>query len=187
MPPILWSALLALALVFFWAIGAYNRLVRLRAAVGAAFAVLEPLLRERLAWVKGAQPPADAPAPSDAAAATLDEPQAWARLHAASEQLALALAPVRSQPADGPAVRSLALAQAALQAAWAAVAPADAAHALHAQWDRLRHQELPLTAAFNDAVRAYNAATAQFPAAVMARLCGFRPAQPLDSGEGARE
>ena len=58
----LWPVLLVLALVFFWAIGAYNRLVRLRAAVGTAFAALEPLLRERLAWVKGALPPAEPPA-----------------------------------------------------------------------------------------------------------------------------
>ena len=74
----LWPVLLVLALVFFWAIGAYNRLVRLRAAVGTAFAALEPLLRERLAWVKGALPPAEPPAP-DAPASTLDEPrtQAW--------------------------------------------------------------------------------------------------------------
>ena len=109
----LWPVLLVLALVFFWAIGAYNRLVRLRAAVGTAFAALEPLLRERLAWVKGALPPAEPPAP-DAPASTLDEPrtQAWARLDAAGEQLALALAPVRSQPVSARAVCSLAQAQA---------------------------------------------------------------------------
>ena len=177
----LWPVLLVLALVFFWAIGAYNRLVRLRAAVGTAFAALEPLLRERLAWVKGALPPAEPPAP-DAPASTLDEPrtQAWARLDAAGEQLALALAPVRSQPVSARAVCSLAQAQAALHAAWVAVAPPEAGQALQAQWDRLRHQELPLTGAFNEAVRAYNAAATQFPAMVMARLCGFRPGQMLE-------
>ena len=182
----LWSLVLVLALVFFWAIGAYNRLVRLRAAVGTAFAALEPLLRERLAWVKSVLPPAD-PSP-DAPASTLDESQtqAWARLGAAGDQLALALAPVRSQPVSARAVRSLAQAQAALQAAGVAVAPAEAGPALQAQWDRLRHQELPLTAAFNEAVRAYNAAATQFPAMVMARLCGFRPGQVLIPAEDDR-
>ena len=43
-----------------------------------------------------------------------------------------------------------------------------------------------LLAAFNEAVRVYNAARAQFPAAVMARLGGFRPAQALALAEGAR-
>ena len=174
MSDFLWSGVLLLALVLFWAIGAYNRLVRLRAAVGAAFGALDPLLGERLAWVQGA--PAHDPARAEA----------WARLGAAAEQWAVALAPVRAQPANGPAVLSLAQAQAALEAAWAAAAPADAAHALHAQWDRLRHQELPLLAANNEAVRVYNAARAQFPAAVMARLGGFRPAQALALAEGAR-
>jgi hypothetical protein len=35
---------------------------------------------------------------------------------------------------------------------------------------------MPLRAAFNEAVQAHNRAIAQFPAALVARLAGFRPA-----------
>ena len=47
-----------LALLFFWAIGAYNRLVRLRSAVVKAFAVLDEQLVRQLVWVQGCLPEA---------------------------------------------------------------------------------------------------------------------------------
>ena len=45
-----------LALLFFWAIGAYNRLVRLRSTVVKAFAVLDEQLVRQLVWVQGCLP-----------------------------------------------------------------------------------------------------------------------------------
>jgi len=78
---------------------------------------------------------------------------------------------------------ALVMAHEALRTAWAHVladaVPADAvpsAERLQARWMRLLHQSLPLRAAFNDAVQAYNQAIRQFPASLMARLFGFRPA-----------
>ena len=66
-----------------------------------------------------------------------------------------------------------------VERALADAVPADAvpsAERLQARWMRLLHQSLPLRAAFNDAVQAYNQAIRQFPASLMARLFGFRPA-----------
>ena len=190
-------AVVALALVLFWAVGAYNRLMRLRAAIGTAWAPLDTRFIERLAWLgdalKQGQGPAGADASEGANVAPAPALPSWVRLGAASEQWALALAPVRARPADADAVGRLVLAQAALEAAWAGVPVQDwASHMamdatpVLAQWERLRQQEQPLMAAFNAAVQRYNAAIDQFPAALMARLCGFRAAQALPLIEEGR-
>ena len=92
-----------LALLFFWAIGAYNRLVRLRSAVVKAFAVLDEQLVRQLVWVQGCLPEAMRGGAVTAPGELQDEvTAAWARLHAASEQFAVALAQARAQPIDVP-------------------------------------------------------------------------------------
>lgn len=47
---------LVCAVIFFWAVGAYNRLVRKRAAVRKAFATLDELLLRQVVWVQGCLP-----------------------------------------------------------------------------------------------------------------------------------
>lgn len=177
------AALAILALLLFWLIGAYNRLVRLRVALGRAFAALDPLLTERLTWIESLQAPVGAP---DVASADAGVAAVWTRLAAARDQFALALASLRRAPADGAAAQRLVLAEAVLQPVWAELlggpeegaAPADAAE-LRAALDRLRHQERPLADAFNAAVQAYNHAIGQFPALLLARAVGFGAAAPL--------
>ena len=75
------------------------------------------------------------------------------------------------------------MAHEALRTAWGATlaeaVPADAvpsSERLQARWLRLLHQSLPLRTAFNDAAQSYNQAIAQFPASLLARLFGFKPA-----------
>ena len=172
-----------LALLLFWAVGAYNRLVRLRAGVGRAFAALDEQLLRQLVLVQGSLPEAlrdgqpDAAEPADAASA------AWQRLHAAGEQFSVVLAQARAQPLDAPAMAALVLAHEALRTAWAGAlaegVPADAvpsAERLQQRWMRLLHQALPPRTAFNEAAQAYNQAIAQFPAVLLARASGFRAA-----------
>ena len=112
-----------------------------------------------------------------------DVTAAWARLQAASEQFAVALAHARAQPIDVQRMASLVMAHEALRTAWGATlaeaVPADAvpsSERLQARWLRLLHQSLPLRTAFNDAAQSYNQAIAQFPASLLARLFGFKPA-----------
>lgn len=176
-----WSLL---ALLLFWAVGAYNRLVRLRAGVTKAFAALDEQLLRQLVLIQGCLPEAlrdgaheDSDEPADAAMA------AWQRLQAAGEQFGVALAQARAQPVDAAAMAGLVLAHEALRTAWtsalAEAVPADAvpsAERLQQRWMRLLHQALPLRTAFNEAAQAYNQAIRQFPAALLARLSGFRAA-----------
>ena len=176
--------IVVVALLLFWGIGAYNRLVRLRAAVSKAFAALDEQLMRQLVCVQGCLPDSM----NDEAAAAPAEPMdgasaAWARLQSAGDQFAVALAQARSQPIDVPCMARLVMAHEALRAAWAGAladaVPADAvpsAERLQARWMRLLHQSLPFRTAFNEAAQAYNQAVQQFPASVLARLFGFRPA-----------
>lgn len=174
----------AVALLFFWAVGAHNRLVRLRAAVGKAFAALDQLLVRQLVWVQSCLPESMRGGPQTTPGELQDEVMAsWARLGAASEQFALALAQARAQPVDGAVMDTLMLAHDALDTAWRSAMhdaiPPDthpSAERLQAKWMQLLHQAVPLNTAFNDAVESYNAAIGQFPAGLLAKMFGFRVA-----------
>ena len=97
-----WLALVA-ALLFFWAIGAYNRLVRLRKAATRAFAALAAQLVRQLVWVQGCLPEPMRGGPLTMPGELQDEVTVvWARLQAASEQLAVALAQARRLGAVAP-------------------------------------------------------------------------------------
>lgn len=187
-----------LAVAFFWAVGAYNRLVRLRAQVGLAFAALDAQLVRQLVWVQGCLPPAlrgGAPAQPVRAEGAVDA--AWASLQAASEQFAHSLAGARTRPLDSAAIAALSSARGVLETSWQRVwtlgeDPDGLAlpEPLLGQHEQLLAQALPLCEAFNGAVRGYNEAVGQFPALLLARLFGFRQAgtlvpMALVAGEGA--
>ena len=178
----LWLAMFG-ALLLFWGIGAYNRLVRLRAAVSKAFAALDEQLVRQLVWVQGALPESMRSGTTAPVELQDDVTAAWARLQAASDQFGVALAQARSQRTDMSSMASLVMAHEALRAAWAgaltiAVLPGvvPSAERLQERWMRLLHQSMPLRAAFNDAAQAYNSAIAQFPASLLARTFNFAPA-----------
>lgn len=183
----MWSVSLlfwfACAIVFFWALGAYNRLVRLRAAVRNTFAALDEQLLRQIVWVQGSVP-ADMRGLVTMAGEAEDAAEvAWRRLYAASEQFAVALAQVRANTIDGTSSASLFMAHSAMAHAWEgalreAVSPDDEVPAdrLQARWVALLHEALPLQDVFNRAVETYNAAIGQFPAVILAKMVGFRPA-----------
>ena len=179
----LWLAIFG-ALLLFWGIGAYNRLVRLRAAVSKAYSALDEQLVRQLVWVQGALPESMRSGTSTAPVELQDDATAaLARLQAASDQFGVALAQARSQRTDMSSMASLVMAHEALRAAWAgaltiAVLPGvvPSAERLQERWMRLLHQSMPLRAAFNDAAQAYNSAIAQFPASLLARTFNFAPA-----------
>jgi LemA protein len=180
---LLWCGIAA-AVLLFWAIGAYSRLARLRAGARKAFAALDEQLMRQIVWVQGCLP--ESMRGGQTAPAELHDQAtlAWARVRAASDQFAAALARARQDAlADVPTLAGVVLAHEALRTAWAgalveAVAPdaVPSAERLQARWLRLLHQSLPLRTVFNEAAQAYNAAIAQFPASLMARLIGFRAA-----------
>jgi LemA protein len=190
---------IVVAVLLFWFVGAYNRLVRLRAAVLQAYATLDAALSRQLDFVQAsitAEPPPDASAQ--------DLLSSVAPLQAATTQLATLLGATRLHPLDAGGMAALATALQVLVNAWQRQHP-DAVTVFDADGTLSRPVPLqpdasvaavpdavapiawpePSAAAeiarsqFNLAVAHYNAAIAQFPALLVAWAVRLRPAAPL--------
>lgn len=174
------------AVLLFWTVGAYNRLMRLRAEANAAFANLETELSRQVDLVRTQLPPPDATQP-----ASLDNDGAfWGGLHGAAAQLAASLASARARPLEPERIAALSAAQNVLAMAWER-AERDDAHDLagprlpETMIVRRAQMGLQTHAAadqFDQAVDRYNQAIAQFPAVVLAWLFGFKPGRPVAPG-----
>lgn len=167
-----WAALAGVAVLVFWVLGAYNRLMGLRAAVAAAWqqcdAVLRPrsaalqklvlLLRDQLAHEH----------------ATLDA------LLVASTQVDAAASALRQRPLGATLAAEYARSEASLAASLArtralvAQRPELAAHPqLQPTLQALQQAEPPLAFGrqlFNQAARHYNQAARQIPTRLVARV-----------------
>lgn len=184
------------AIVSFWALGAYNRLMRLRSAVAQAFGSLDAHM-VRLVALLGEFSAAHAVQPANGVTGSDQE---MAALQGATTQLSACLAVVRARPLAGDAVAALTAARVVLQAAWQGAArkeqdagnvrspgsPQDAPaeppvpstpSVWHLRWDEHVLQNDQAARIFNDAVAQYNAAIAQFPANVLAWVFGFKAAR----------
>lgn len=173
-----------LAVLIFWALGAYNRLVRLRAAVISAFAGVEIRLNHALALV-AERASLQAPAPAEGSADSAQratEPELLEGLRGAATQLEVALRVARRSPLNALSTAALRTASATLQTAWERLqsnsAPPELApnqRAWEDHWQAMREA----IATFNTSVHGYNRAIAQFPAVVLAYFFGFRAAEDL--------
>lgn len=169
------------ALLVFWAVGAYNRLMRLRSAIPRKFAALDEQFALRHALM---QDLIDALAP---AMATLpEEAQALAALQAAATQAQAARAHAKAHPGAADALQSLRLAENSLLQTQARLVSGMGGGAELAtengQSSQLAALEPALRFAqsrFNDAVMEYNHAVHQFPTSLLAGLFGFRAAGAL--------
>ena len=166
-----------LAVALFWAVGAYNRLVRLRSAAIQAFAPLDAHLVRMMALLGECEA---------ALVVVPGEPvQARTALQAATMQLGISLAVARVQPLQAEAAAALSTARQVLDAAWQGAAeqlPVDAAEPRPPWLEHLEQHQAPSVQAqeqFNQAVQQYNDAIAQFPARVLAWLFGFQPGRTL--------
>jgi LemA protein len=181
-------AAIVAAVLLFWGVGAYNRLMSLRNAMRTAFGQLDAQVRRRhdliphLAEAARAAPGTDTEVLDAAVAAR----------HQAHAALDLA----RAHPgAPGPMV-SLAMAEQVLEDACRRLQQAidrqpalRGEPAVQAVRDDLLGAEGRLGFArqmFNDTVTAYNTAAQEFPTRVLSSLFGFREAAllpaPVDSG-----
>jgi LemA protein len=168
------------ALLVFWMLGAYNRLVALRNTIIDAWAQYEEPLRRRsqaLAALLDAFP-----ATLAQEAGTLDA------VRAADTQLQAAAERLRRRPASASRAAALVSAEAALApplarllslleqgAVPAAGEVAEPLAALHESAQRLGFARQ----LFNDAVRGYNDAVRQFPTRLLSALFGFGSAGTL--------
>jgi LemA protein len=163
------------AVLLFWTVGAYNRLVRLRNAIVGCFdpvdrhvALRHALLQQQIEAVRTVLAPA------------ADRVEA---LSAASQQADMARAHARAHPGAPGAIKSLRLADDILAEARArlpvsSVGGVDLSE-LNAQ---LAANETALEFArrqFNAAVLEYNAAVRQMPTRMISAMFGFAPAGPL--------
>ena len=176
-----WTSLALAAVLVFWMVGAYNRLVALRTAIGDAFRQVDELVQRRAAAAIALVNIARDEMPSEQTA--LD---AWLAAQATSRQAADAL---RTRPVMATLSAALMSSEAPLAGAGARVMAlleqhpqvlADTTAAAHMA--TLRETEARLVFArqlFNEAAQAYNDAVRLFPTRLLARLYGFGTAGRL--------
>ena len=178
-----------LALLIFWAVGAYNRLVRLKNIIANAFSQIDVQLKRRYDLI---------PNLVEAAKKYLQhERETLEAVMAARNQARTASDSARQRPTNASAVGALAVAEQALDGALGRLfAVAEAYPELKAdQTISALSEELTSTEnkvgfarqAYNDSVLDYNNAQAQFPALLVARLFGFAPSAMLQSTQSAAE
>ena len=178
-----------LAMLVFWAVGAYNRLVRLKNIIANAFGQIDVQLKRRYDLI---------PNLVEAAKKYLQHEQATLEaVISARNQARSASDTVRSRPGKADAVIALAAAEQTLDSSLGRLfALAEAYPDLKAdQTIRELSEELTSTEnkvgfarqAYNDAVLDYNNAQGQFPALLVARLFGFAPSAMLQATESAAE
>ncbi|KNZ31406.1 MAG: hypothetical protein AD742_17760 [Methylibium sp. NZG] len=194
------AAVAVAAVLLFWAVGAYNRLMQLRNAILRRFVPLAEQLDVRHALLTRQL---------DALTPRLPEhADAVSAVRSACSQAQAAAALARAHPGATGALNSLRLAEdilldartrlptepAAVVEAVEAVEAAEAAEATHEAHQALVEPPSPdfgtqIAAAelalqfartrFNDSVTEYNRAVQQFPTWVLARLFGFKAASTL--------
>lgn len=176
-----------LALLVFWAVGAYNRLARLRSSCVQQFGVLDAHLGQWHAMLQAfeAQPKVE----GQGAALV----HAQAALYQTAAQLQSALVDARGRPLRETALASLEHACSALEVAWQAMAKmaadgaqpgasspdADPLLPWQQRWTEHQVRNRLGLQQFNAAAERYNAAIAQYPARLLAWLLGFRPVRRL--------
>lgn len=171
------------AVLLSWAVGAHNRLVRLRGAVLQTFTTVDAQMQR---WIALAESPA-VPWPADVPAGDAAPAQAlWAGVHAAALQLGASLAATRARPLDLGALAALGAAREVLRSAWLrllqdspAFASSVQAGGVHVLWDQQDTQVQLACDQFNLAVERYNTAIGAFPAVLLAWIFRFIPARPL--------
>lgn len=177
------------AVLTFWAVGAYNRLVRLRNTIANAFGQIDVQLKRRYDLI---------PNLVDAAKKYLShERETLEAVIAARNRAKSASDAARSRPTDALAVTTLAAAEQTLNSSLGNLFALNEAYPELKADETIRELSEELTStenkvtfarqAFNDAVLDYNNAQGQFPAVLVAKLFSFTPSAMLQATESADE
>lgn len=167
-----------LAVAVFWAVGAYQRLLRLRASAVQAFAGLDSHLVHTL----------DLLGEYDAAQTAAGAPDLAARqtLRAAATECSTWLQAARAHPLHPDAALKLGAALQALDVAWRMLvqqipmlATPQGAAPWTLRWEQQQTDNAQARQQFGSTVTHYNAAIGQFPAQLLAWLWGFHAARVL--------
>ena len=179
----------AVALLIFWAVGAYNRLIRLKNTIANAFGQIDVQLKRRYDLV---------PNLVEAAKKYLShEKETLEAVIAARNQAKSASDAARAKPTSALAVSTLAVAEQALSSSLGQLFALNEAYpdlkgdkTIQALSEELTSTENKVTfarQAFNDAVLDYNNAQGQFPALLIAKLFSFSPSAMLQATQSAEE
>lgn len=176
-----WALLGGIAVLVFWAVGAYNRLVGLRGAIVAAWSQFDVQVRRRGTVLAALVAALREYLPAEHA--TFDAALA------AEQQLQIAADAVRAKPTRASTALNLVTAEGVLASALARLTPPIEQHAplredaaIGLALVELHEVDLHLVLArraFNEAVAAYNFAVRQFPARLLANVFAFEQAGPL--------
>ena len=177
------------AVLLFWAVGAYNRLIRLKNIIVNAFGQIDVQLKRRYDLI-----------PNLVEAAKkylLHERETLEAVIAARNQARAVSDAARNRPTHAPEVLALAAAEQVLGSSLQRLfAMAEAYPELKADATISElSEELTSTEnkiafarqAYNDSVLDYNTAQAQFPTLLIARVFGFAPSAILQATESAVE
>ncbi|MCE2969320.1 MAG: LemA family protein [Burkholderiales bacterium] len=181
--------LAVVALVLFWAVGAYNRLVQLRNRFRNGFAQIDVQLKRRYDLIPNLV--------ETARAYMKHERETLEAVIRARNVAAAAGAAAAANPGAAGVVRELAAAEGALSGALSRLfALAEAYPDLKANQNMMQlTEELTTTEnkiafarqAFNDAVMDYNNAVGQFPSNLIAGAFAFKEAEQLTATENVEE
>ncbi len=174
-----------LALTVFWAVGGYNRLIRLKTAIGDAFSAVDFQFKDRHDLLLKL---------ADAATEYLQyDPVTLSELRQARSESSTAQDAVRARPSHARFVQALMKAEQNLDSKlvnlWAAGAGNSAMLAdpkileLAQQLSGIQSKLAFGCQAFNINVSHFNAAQRQFPTLLIARLFGFTAAADLAIGQ----
>ena len=175
------------AVLTFWAVGAYNRLVRLRNTIANAFGQIDVQLKRRYDLI---------PELVEAAKKYIsDERETLEAVTQARNQAKSASDAARGRPANAQAVTTLAIAEQTLTSSLGSLFALNEAYPELKADQTIRELSEELTStenkvtfarqAFNDAVLDYNNAQGQFPAVLMAKLFSFAPSAMLEATQSA--
>jgi LemA protein len=181
--------LVIIAVVVFWAVGAYNRLVSLRNKFRNAFAQIDVQLKRRYDLIPNLV--------ETAKAYMKHERETLENVIKARNTAVSANAAASADPGSAAAIHGLVAAEGALSGALSRLfALAEAYPDLKANQNMMQlTEELTGTEnkisfarqSFNDAVMSYNTSAQQFPTNVIASAFSFGPAELLESTESDEE
>jgi LemA protein len=181
--------LVIIAVVVFWAVGAYNRLVSLRNKFRNAFAQIDVQLKRRYDLIPNLV--------ETAKAYMKHERETLENVIKARNTAVSANAAASADPGSASAIQGLVAAEGALSGALSRLfALAEAYPDLKANQNMMQlTEELTGTEnkisfarqSFNDAVMSYNTSAQQFPTNVIASAFSFGPAELLEATESDEE
>jgi LemA protein len=176
-------SIVVLAVLLFWGVGAYNRLVRLRNVITNAFAQIDVQLKRRYDLIPNLVEVARKYA--------AHERETLEAVAAARNQAKAAADTARARPTAAGPMTSLAMAEQVLGGAMGRLMALVEAYPELKADQNLRELAEELTSTenkiafsrqlFNDATYDYNNAAQQFPTNLMASLFGFREAAMLQA------